>query len=103
MSIVGDVATSTDLLTVVPAPTVGSGYIVSDTGHLWVYNGPSPNNSLTKWADAGNITGPPGPEGPVGPPVDVSTLVHKAGDAMTGYLSVPDPAADAHALSKGLY
>jgi hypothetical protein len=98
VSIVGDVPTSTDLLLL--APIAGQGYITSDTGHLWVYNGPNPNNSLTKWTDAGNITGPPGPEGPPGPTVDTTTLIHKAGDSMTGYLSVPDPAADAHVVNK---
>jgi hypothetical protein len=99
VSIAGNVPSSSNLTSL--SPTVGTGYITTDTGHLWVYNGPNPNNSLTKWTDAGNVTGPPGPAGPTGPAVDVSTLVHKSGDTMTGYLSIPDPAAAAHALSKG--
>jgi hypothetical protein len=33
--------------------SIGNGYIVLDTGHLWVWNG-------TTWIDAGNITGPQG-------------------------------------------
>src|SRR4029077_20912096 len=94
----GNVASSSNLTSLLP--TIGSGYITTDTGHLWVYNGPNPNNSLSKWTDAGNVTGPPGPAGPTGPAADESLLVHKAGDTMTGYLSIPDQASAAHALSK---
>jgi hypothetical protein len=99
VSIAGNVASSSNLTSLLPV--VGTGYITADTGHLWIYNGPNPNNSLSKWTDVGNVTGPPGPTGPAGPTVDVSTLVHKAGDTMTGYLSIPDPALDAHAASRG--
>lgn len=37
----------------------GDGYITSDTGHLWVWNG-------TAWVDSGPIVGPTGPTGPLG-------------------------------------
>lgn len=99
VSIAGNVDESTDLLSLSPA--VGTGYITTDTGHLWVYNGPNPNDSLSKWTDVGNITGPPGPEGPPGPTVDTSTLVLKAGDVMTGNLSTPAPTASEHVTTKG--
>jgi hypothetical protein len=38
----------------------GDGYLISDTGHLWVWTG-------SGWTDAGNITGPTGPQGDFGP------------------------------------
>jgi len=38
----------------------GKGWITTDTGHLWVWDGDS-------YSDAGNITGPPGAIGPQGP------------------------------------
>lgn len=100
VSIAGNVASSSNL-TSVATPVLGTGYITADTGHLWIYQGPNPNNNISKWLDVGNITGPPGPTGPAGPTIDVSTLVHKAGDTMTGYLEVPDPATDSHVTNKG--
>lgn len=39
--------------------SVGDGYIVESTGHLWVWNG-------SAWTDAGEIKGPAGPTGPAG-------------------------------------
>jgi len=39
--------------------TVGDGYITTDTGHLWVWNGSS-------WNDVGNVTGPQGTTGAQG-------------------------------------
>ena len=42
------------------SPAVGDGWIASDTGHLWVWNG-------TSWVDAGAVQGPPGAQGPAGP------------------------------------
>jgi microcystin-dependent protein len=65
VSIEGKVANSSALLTL--TPTVGDGYITDSDGHLWIYNGPDPNDDLTKWTDVGNITGPAGPQGPPGP------------------------------------
>jgi Collagen triple helix repeat (20 copies) len=41
--------------------TVGDGWVTSDTGHLWIWDG-------TAWDDAGPIQGPPGATGPDGPP-----------------------------------
>jgi len=38
----------------------GDGYITTDTGHLWTWDGDS-------WVDAGPIVGPTGPAGPTGP------------------------------------
>lgn len=38
----------------------GDGYITTDTGHLWTWDGDS-------WVDAGPIVGPTGPSGPSGP------------------------------------
>jgi hypothetical protein len=52
---VGSVATSSSL----PVPysgSVGDGYVVADTAHLWFWNGFS-------WVDAGNIQGPQGATG----------------------------------------
>jgi len=54
----------------------GDGWIASDTGHLWVWDGDS-------WVDAGLIQGPPGetgppgatgPQGPIGPTGPASTV-----------------------------
>jgi hypothetical protein len=39
--------------------SAGDGYIASNTGHLWTWSG-------TAWVDAGNITGPQGPQGVAG-------------------------------------
>lgn len=66
VTIQGSVASSTNL-TSISSPTLGDGYITSDTGHLWIYNGPDPNDDISKWNDVGNITGPEGPTGPTGP------------------------------------
>lgn len=54
----GSVATSSAL----PATgnTTGDGYITTDTGHLWVWEG-------GQWVDVGVIVGPAGPQGPAGP------------------------------------
>lgn len=40
--------------------TTGDGYITTDTGHLWVWEG-------GQWVDIGTIVGPAGPQGPQGP------------------------------------
>lgn len=60
VTIVGSVPSSGDLPTDLGPDDAGSGYITTDTGHLWVWDGDS-------WTDAGNITGPEGPQGPAGP------------------------------------
>ena len=65
VSIEGQVATSS-ALTSIGDQTAGDGYITSDTGHLWVYQGPNPNDNVSKWTDVGNITGPAGAQGPAG-------------------------------------
>lgn len=44
-----------------PDAAQGDGYIVADTGHLWVWSG-------TAWVDAGPIQGPAGPAGAAGAP-----------------------------------
>jgi hypothetical protein len=67
VQIEGSVATSADL-TSIGVVTEGDGYITTDTGHLWVFQGPIPNNDIAKWLDVGNITGPPGPAGEQGVP-----------------------------------
>lgn len=38
---------------------IGDGYITTDTGHLWVWDG-------TEWDDVGNVTGPQGVQGITG-------------------------------------
>jgi len=62
VQIVGSVPNSGGL-TGVSNPTEGDGWITADTGHLWVFTGPAPNDSITKWTDVGQIVGPPGPAG----------------------------------------
>ena len=57
VSIRGSVPTSDALP---GAAAEGDAYLTEDTGHLWVWSGSS-------WVDAGNITGPAGPEGATGP------------------------------------
>lgn len=57
VTIQGSVATSGDLP---GSGNVGDGYIVEDTGNLWVWNG-------SAWVDAGTIKGPTGSVGPTGP------------------------------------
>lgn len=47
----------------------GDGYVVADTGHLWVWNG-------TEWVDAGAFQGPPG--------ADASVTDITVADALTG-------------------
>lgn len=39
----------------------GDAWLVSGTGHMWVWSG-------TAWVDAGSVQGPPGPQGPAGAP-----------------------------------
>jgi hypothetical protein len=55
VKIIGSVTYSADLDPNY-AGDVGDGYIVSDTGHLWVWSG-------TDWVDVGQIQGPPGADG----------------------------------------
>lgn len=59
VTIKGSVATSGDLSSITGA-AVGDGYIATDTGHLWVWNG-------TTFVDVGKIQGPPGANGSPGP------------------------------------
>jgi hypothetical protein len=56
VTIQGNVATEADLPTGLVPADAGKGWIVEDTGHLWVWNG-------TSWTDAGEITGPAGADG----------------------------------------
>jgi hypothetical protein len=58
VQVVGSVATSTDLNPSYSG-SISDGYIATDTGHLWVWNG-------TDWLDVGNITGPTGQTGATG-------------------------------------
>jgi len=62
VQIVGQVPTST-ALTSVSNPEEGDGWMTADTGHLWVFTGPAPNDNISKWTDVGLIRGPAGPEG----------------------------------------
>jgi Collagen triple helix repeat (20 copies) len=64
VTIKGGVANANALLTVSPA--IGDGWLTQDTGHLWVFNGPLPNDSLAKWTDVGLVRGPQGPTGATG-------------------------------------
>jgi Collagen triple helix repeat (20 copies) len=64
VTVKGGVANANALLTVSPA--IGDGWLTQDTGHLWVYNGPDPNDSLAKWTDVGLVRGPQGPTGATG-------------------------------------
>jgi Collagen triple helix repeat (20 copies) len=64
VTIKGGVANANALLTV--SPVIGDGWLTQDTGHLWVYNGPDPNDSLAKWTDVGLVRGPQGPTGATG-------------------------------------
>jgi hypothetical protein len=58
VNIKGSVPTESDLPTT--GNEVSDAWIVTSTGHLWVWDG-------THWVDAGEIVGPPGPPGPQGP------------------------------------
>jgi hypothetical protein len=64
VTVKGGVANANALLTVSPA--IGDGWLTQDTGHLWVFNGPLPNDSLAKWTDVGLVRGPQGPTGATG-------------------------------------
>jgi len=66
MIIKGEVPTSGDLVDIAN-PDEGDMYQTDDTGHIWSYVGPDPNDSITDWVDLGPIQGPPGPTGPPGP------------------------------------
>ena len=60
VQIVGAVANSANL----PLPyggSIGDGYIVEDSGDLWVYT------SVATWTDVGQVRGPTGATGPTGP------------------------------------
>lgn len=73
VTIVGNVATSGDL----PNPytgNIGDGYLVNDTGHLWVWGGSS-------WTDVGLIKGPAGATGPTGATGIGATGATGVGDA----------------------
>jgi len=51
------------------SPDNGDGWVTSDTGHLWVWDG-------AQWNDMGPFAGqqgPQGPQGPPGPPGDAGT------------------------------
>ena len=58
ISIQGSAATEADLPTL--GNSNGDGYIVQNTGFLWIWDG-------SNWIEAGNIQGPEGPAGPAGP------------------------------------
>jgi hypothetical protein len=61
--IIGSVATATDLNPAESGLQAGDGYIVEDTGHLYVFEpGPPPT-----FVDVGHIQGPTGPAGDTGP------------------------------------
>ena len=62
VQVMGSVPTSADLISVTD-PIVGDGWIAADTGDLWVFTGPEPNDSIAKWTNVGSIVGPAGPQG----------------------------------------
>lgn len=62
VQIMGQVPDSSGLVGV-SNPSEGDGWIAADTGHLWVFTGPAPNDDPSKWTDVGQIVGPPGPTG----------------------------------------
>ena len=65
VNIKGTVATSGNLPS--SEQTLGDGYIITNTGHLWVYtNSASPGN-VNGFIDAGTIVGPQGNIGDTGP------------------------------------
>src|SRR3982750_1816044 len=83
ISIKGNVPTSSALVTVVN-PTVGDGYITADTGHLWVFAGPPPHDSINDWTDAGSVAGPPGVPGPIGPTGETGPVGPEGDPGATG-------------------
>jgi hypothetical protein len=80
VQIMGSVPTSADLDSVT-TPAVGDGWIAEDTGSLWVYTGPDPNDDISKWTEVGSIVGPPGPTGERG------SLWYNGSGAPTGIVS----------------
>jgi len=58
-------ATTSNFVTIDPSPVAGDGYIAEDTGHLWVYVGPT-SDPYDGFADVGLIRGPSGPQGTIG-------------------------------------
>jgi hypothetical protein len=66
IKILGTLATASagNFTTADPTPSAGDAYIISDTGHLWIYTGTGPVAGFT---DSGSIIGPTGPSGPSGP------------------------------------
>lgn len=66
ITIKGSVPTSSNL-TGIANPAINDAYQANDTGHVWAFIGPAPNDNISKWEDLGPIQGPPGPQGPQGP------------------------------------
>ena len=56
-------ATTSNFATADPSPIAGDGYIVNDSGHLWVYTSAT---TYYGFSDVGTIVGPKGPQGPQG-------------------------------------
>lgn len=81
ISIVGSVATSASLP---GSGTVGQGYITTNTGHLWIWNGAA-------WQDVGNITGPAGATGPQGSTGATGPTGASGGAGVTGPIGVTGP------------
>lgn len=77
VQIIGQVPSSGDL-TGVSNPEEGDGWIAQDSGDLWVFTGPPPNDDISKWTNVGPIIGPPGPEG------DRGSLWYSASGAPAG-------------------
>lgn len=63
VTITGSVATETDLPA---AGSNGDGYIVEDTGDLWLWTDDG-GDGTGGWTDVGQVRGPEGPDGPAGP------------------------------------
>lgn len=82
VSIVGSVPSADDLPDDLTEDDAGDGYITSDTGHLWVWDGDS-------WSDAGAIQGPPGPPGPPGPTTGSAYVFNQATPSATWVITHP--------------
>jgi hypothetical protein len=93
-------------IVVIPSGILGPKGDKGDTGATGA-QGPQGIKGDTGDTGPQGLTGPQGPQGiqgevgPEGPPVDTSTLVQKAGDTMTGALTLwGAPQADLHAATK---
>ena len=87
VKIVGRVATASELDPSYPN-AINDGFIVEDTGHLWVWSG-------VEWIDVGNITGPSGSTGSQGTEgaSGATGTLGASGVGATGYTGATGPAS----------